>query len=277
MAPFAYEFRGNGDGQDRRRERDRERDRGRDRDNQRRRHGDDNRPPNHQFTFRFFPKPTSERPLLSRQRETTPELLGSNQDGQEKQQLKFARPDELTDSDEAEMDESSSEDDGTQPRKKRLVQLAPSAAAVEPPKWSNPDPYTALPPTDVTQTKRPDFVKLIRKARVAATAAGPVTSGDAVTTNEDFISFGAEDDDVADENTPPEHAPSGPKKQQKYENTGAGAKRTRDDQVKVFTGKFGKVSFTPQGDIVSVWKARSSDNQSPWLGMMEPTMHLGTR
>ncbi|OKL64171.1 hypothetical protein UA08_00721 [Talaromyces atroroseus] len=274
MAPFAYEFRGN-DGRDR----DRVRDDGPIRDKQRRRDGDRNRPPQHQFTFRFTPKPTSERPLLSRQRETTPELLGSHQDGHDKLQLKFAHPDELTDSDEADMEESSSEDDDSDsnpPRKKRAVQPAPTAAVV-PPKWSNPDPYTALPPPDETQTKRPDFVKLIRKARIAA-ASGPLTGGDAVTTNEDFISFGTEDDDLVDENLPPVNAPSGPKNnKQRVEDVGAGKKRTRDDQVKVFTGKFGKVGFTPQGDIISVWKARPSDNQTPWLELMEPTMHLGTR
>ncbi len=71
--------------------------------------------------------------------------------------------------------------------------------AVEKPKWSNPDPYTALPPPDETQVKRPDFVKLIRKARVSATAAEPLIGGDAVTTNDDFISFGADDDDFEDE------------------------------------------------------------------------------
>jgi non-canonical poly(A) RNA polymerase PAPD5/7 len=278
MAPFAYEFRGN-DGRDRGRDQARDRDRNRDpiRDRQRRRDGD-GRPPHHQFTFRFVPKPTSERPLLSRKRETTPELLGSHQDGQDKVQLKFAHLDELTDSDEADMEESSSENDDSDsnpPRKKRAVQPVTTAAVV-PPKWSNPDPYTALPPPDETQTKRPDFVKLIRKARIAATS-GP-TGGDAVTTNEDFISFGADDGDLADENLPPDNAPTGPKhQQQRVEDVGAGKKRTRDDQVKVFTGKFGKVSFTPQGDIISVWKARPSDNQTPWLNLMEPTIHLGTR
>jgi non-canonical poly(A) RNA polymerase PAPD5/7 len=179
------------------------------------------------------------------------------------------------------MEESSSEigdSDSNPPRKKRAVEPV-VVPTVEQPKWSNPDPYTALPPPDETQVKRPDFVKLIRKARISATAADPLAGGDAVTTNVDFISFGADDDDFEDENAPPENAPSGPKIRQQHqtEDVGAGKKRTRDDQVKVFTGKSGKVSFNSEGDIISIWKARLSDNGSPWLELMEPTMHIGTR
>jgi non-canonical poly(A) RNA polymerase PAPD5/7 len=207
-------------------------------------------------------------------------VLVSQQEGQDQPRFKFVQLDELTDSDEAEMDESASEiedSDLDRPRKKRAVEPV-VGPTVERPKWSNPDPYTALPPPDETQAKRPDFVKLIRKARVSATVAEPLVGGDAVTTNDDFISFGADDDDFEDENAPPENAPSGPKiRQQQTEDVSAGKKRTRDDQIKVFTGKSGKISFNSEGDIVSVWKARPSDNGSPWLELMEPTMHIGTR
>lgn len=273
MAPFAYEFRGGADQY-------RPGDRNSDRDKDRRRNGDRDRAPRHQFTFRFS-KPTADRPLLSQKRETTPELLVGQQEGQDQLRFKFAQLDELTDSDEAEMEESSSENgdsDLERPRKKRAVEPVVTPA-VEPPKWSNPDPYTALPPPDETHVKRPDFVKLIRKARISATAAEPLVGGDAVTTNDDFISFGANDDDFEDENAPPENAPSGPKLRQPHqtEDVGVGKKRTRDDQVKVFTGKSGKISFNSEGDIISVWKARPSDNGNPWLELMEPTMHLGTR
>ena len=114
------------------------------------------------------------------------------------------------------MEESSSENEESdldRPRKRRAVEPV-VALAVDKPKWSNPDPYTALPPPDETQVKRPDFVKLIRKARVSATAADPLVGGDAVTTNDDFISFGADDNDFEDENAPPENAPTGPKTHQ---------------------------------------------------------------
>lgn len=279
MAPIAYEFRGEADGyrpQDRHSDGDKDRDRDRDR----RRNGDRDRQPRNQFTFRF-PKPTADRPLLSQKRETTPELLVGQPEGQDQPRFKFVQLDELTDSDEAEMEESSSENedcDLERPRKKRAMEPVAIAPPAEQPKWSNPDPYTALPPPDETQVKRPDFVKLIRKARISATAAEPLVGGDAVTTNDDFISFGADDEDFEIDNAPPENAPLGPKVRSKQtEDVAAGKKRTRDDQIKVFTGKSGKISFNSEGDIVSVWKARPSDNGSPWLELMEPTMHIGTR
>lgn len=272
MAPFAYEFRGEADQY-------RPRDRNSDGDRDRRRNGDKDRAPRNQFTFRF-PKPTADRPLLSQKRETTPELLVGQPEGQDQPRFKFAQLDQLTDSDEAEMEESSSENeevDLDRPRKKQALEPV-VAPTIEKPMWSNPDPYTALPPPDETQVKRPDFVKLIRKARVSATAAEPLVGGDAVTTNDDFISFGADDDDFEVENAHPENAPTGPKLLQRQpEDVSAGKKRTRDDQIKPFTTKSGKITFNSEGDIASVWKARPSDNGSPWLELMEPTMHIGTR
>lgn len=286
MAPFAYEFRGGGDQSFRGHERNGDSiNRGGDRYRPRRDDADRDRSSRQQFTFRY-PKPTADRPLLSRQRETTPELLVAQQEGQDQPRFKFAQLNELTDSDEAEMDESSDENEGSDsnpPRKKRAVATTESdtIVAAERPKWSNPDPYTALPPPDETQTKRPDFVKLIRKARVSSTAAEPLFGGDAVTTNEDFISFGAEDASADEKDPILENAPSGPKSSSltrtRMEDLTAGKKRTRDDQVKVFSSKSGKVSFNTEGDIISIWKAGPSDNGSPWLEFMEPTMHIGTR
>lgn len=66
------------------------------------------------------------------------------------------------------------------------------------PKWSNPDPYTVLPPPDETQTKKKDVVKLIRKAKVAAVK--PDVPTNPVTDNVDFISFNF-DDDISDESS----------------------------------------------------------------------------
>ncbi|KAK7744223.1 hypothetical protein SLS53_003744 [Cytospora paraplurivora] len=75
--------------------------------------------------------------------------------------------DQLSDSDEAEMEMSDSEDESRQPTSKRARtttnQLDDGDDA---PKWSNPDPYTALPPVDDTDKKRKDVVQLIRKARM---------------------------------------------------------------------------------------------------------------
>ncbi|KAF1953657.1 hypothetical protein CC80DRAFT_507138 [Byssothecium circinans] len=57
------------------------------------------------------------------------------------------------------------------------------------PKWSNPDPYTALPPPQIG--KRVDVVGLIRKAKNDITEKTNGTN--AVAANHDFISFDQED------------------------------------------------------------------------------------
>lgn len=222
---------------------------------------DDKRPrPEHKFTFRF--RPTSERPLLAQEREKTPEFLGSAEDAAPK----FAHLDELelTDTDEADMDVSDSENgsgedgDESRPRKK---QKSATPAASEPPKWSNPDPYTVLPPPDESRTKRPDFVKLIRKARLAT---AKTTKTDEVTTNEDFISLDFNEEDYQ----PPENAPTGPK---------ANRKRTHDDELKGFSIRTGRSTGHINGEIVSQWRAGPEDDPAPWLKLMEPTLHVGTR
>lgn len=235
----------------------------------------DRRPrPNHEFTFRF-PRSTAERPLLTSKRESTPELLVGSGDGADKAPLKFAHLDEITDSDEAEMDVSDSDSDNRPPRKKRVVDPAP-VPVPQAVKWSNPDPYTALPPPDETQAKRPDVVKLIRKARLAASA--PVVQADAVTTNEDFISFDVGDFGDVDTARPPENAPKGPRSDRLGE-VAAGKKRTHDDEVKGYTRKFGRPLGTTQdnGNILHHWRAKSTDNGTPWYELMESTLHLGTR
>lgn len=243
--------------------------------------------PSHEFTFRF-PRPTSERPLLTTKRETTPEPLGAPKNGAEKAPLKFAPLTELTDSDEAEMDVSSDEDGSRPPRKKRAVEKEPSAPPA--PKWSNPDPYYVLPPPDESQTKKTDVVKLIRKARVAASAAAApaVTQTDAVASNEDFISFDMDDDDVEDEDEededesePPANAPKGPKNARPEERDGASRKRkrTHEDEIKGYSKKANPFAgkFRSDGGILDQWQPRPSENGTPWLELMEPTLHLGTR
>ncbi|KJR87688.1 DNA polymerase sigma subunit [Sporothrix schenckii 1099-18] len=111
--------------------------------------------------------------------------------------------DELSDSDEAEMDISGDEDGMSAPPRKRARLGAKDGDEV--PKWSNPDPYTVLPPTEAGVRKK-DVVQLIRKARVQGEKAAAATSGD----TEEFISCGfdssseeegeAAEESAADEN-----------------------------------------------------------------------------
>lgn len=136
--------------------------------------GSDRYRPEHRFTFKAYPR-TSARPLLTRERETTPEYVGPAKDENETQK-KFISLDEVSDSDEAEMEMSPRDKPGDgeesavasavePPHKKQIRESTPP---ITQPKWSNPDPYTVLPPEDETQShgKKKDIVKLIRKARV---------------------------------------------------------------------------------------------------------------
>ncbi|KAI9719792.1 MAG: hypothetical protein M1812_003280 [Candelaria pacifica] len=165
--------------------------------------------------------PTHERPLLRSRRETTPEQMAGMTEAQGGQ-AKFMAADDVSDSVEEDMElESEDEDDkpkgsmtqkliesglnGSEvgeneepPRKKQVrtgVDGRPAAESTGS-KWSNPDPYTVLPPIDESLKKKKDVLKLIRKARVAVEKSELPKS--AVAANEDFISFGF-DDEVSDD------------------------------------------------------------------------------
>lgn len=65
------------------------------------------------------------------------------------------------------------------------------------PKWSNPDPYTACPPPDETTGVKRDVVQLIRKAKNQDSEKA--IGSNAVAANDDFISFGDDEDGGDDE------------------------------------------------------------------------------
>jgi non-canonical poly(A) RNA polymerase PAPD5/7 len=202
--------------------------------------------------------PTADRPLLRMKRGNTPDqLLGMSQH-------QFRDFDELTDSEEAEMEESdgdqesiasdadqdgdniheesrSSENNVSEPpaKKRRVVD-----EELAPPKWSNPEPYTALPPvSEEAQRKKKDVVKLIRKARIAAEES--VSKPSQVATNDDFISFNfdedEEDEEEEEENNSSQPlsvigAPSGPRSMR--------ASETQVPQIQATTQE--KVTTAPQ-------------------------------
>lgn len=158
----------------------------------------------------WVPKRAGDRELLRTEREPTPEQMQGMNDGQSR----FKDVDEMSQSgSEAAMDladssdedaserrpkfttvnrveDSESEDD--HPRAKRARVQSPEHVAEEiKPKWSNPDPYTVLPPPDETQTrKNKDVVKLIRKAKVEAAKSESESAAAS-----DFISLNFDDDD----------------------------------------------------------------------------------
>lgn len=155
----------------------------------------------------------SERDFLKTNREPTPELMpGMDEDAGNG--VRYKAVDDLSDSDEAEMDVSNSDDENEadQPKKKQARAETQAADGDSVPRWSNPDPYTALPPPDESQRRKKDVVKLIRKARVDAAQEGAKTEAAAA----DFISFDFDDDKVDDKpghqfGLGVERAPTGPR------------------------------------------------------------------
>jgi non-canonical poly(A) RNA polymerase PAPD5/7 len=210
-----------------------------------------------EFTFRHAARPRiSDRPLFTEMRHSSPDPVFRGSNAAEK----FRQLDDFTDSDEEEMDESRSGEDEVQRPNKRLRSG---------PAWSNPDPYTALPPVADTQRKKQDVVKLIRRSRVTPPAAG---STDAPLANgEDFISFDMEDDVAADIYTedrmaPPANAPTGPKNKQADGTTQLG-KRKRDplDDGTKLPPKAKKGSrLHERGKILREWQASNLESSTPW-------------
>ncbi|CAG7969901.1 unnamed protein product [Penicillium salamii] len=237
--------------------------------------------PKHEFSFRYRPPPTAERPLLSRKREVTPDLLqGENET---KAPLKFASLDALSDSGEAEMDTSDDDSDNERPRKRRAMGLdgqQENLPAPPPPppatKWSNPDPYTVLPPPSEQTNKRVDVVKLIRKARLENAAKTETT--DAVKDNSDFISLGPMTE-LEPENNAPENAPKGPKGQETMDSGPGNRKRTREDELKGFSRKTGKPAsrYNYDGSVINEWKPRSQETGTPWFESTPSSLHIGSQ
>ena len=191
---------------------------------------------------RGFPA-TAERPLLRSTRGSTPEQM-TGMTLEQQHNTRFMVPEDISDSEEKEMEESEPEDvnetnqisssavlssdminanpsdDATEPvRKKQIREFAERepALASPVPKWSNPDPYTVLPPPDETQKKRKDVVKLIRKARIATEQE--LVPNNALVANDDFISLNFENEadlmsDTEESDKEPKGvpgAPSGPR------------------------------------------------------------------
>jgi non-canonical poly(A) RNA polymerase PAPD5/7 len=132
-------------------------------------------------------------------------LLQHHDDGQEQTYgvsdgpNRFMNIDDMSDHEEADMDESDASGngevaEGQDGNHKVARTLAPRDDGNAVPKWSNPDPYTSLPPPSETTGVKKDVVKLIRKAKNQA--AEKAIGNNAVAANDDFISFG---DDAGDD------------------------------------------------------------------------------
>ncbi|KAK2033104.1 hypothetical protein LX32DRAFT_115809 [Colletotrichum zoysiae] len=152
----------------------------------------------------------AERELLRERRDGVDENLVAEADAG----IVYRDIDELSDDEEADMEISdNSDDESGEPSNKRARRSGNDDSGNSVPKWSNPDPYTALPPPDAAERKKRDMVKMIRKARVDDTAADKLAAS---TEAEEFISFDfdeAGDNDKAEEEEiilPPSEPPSPP-------------------------------------------------------------------
>lgn len=232
--------------------------------------------------------------------------------------------DQLSDSDEADMDISDDENDSAQPTAKRARTAANSTPADEAPKWSNPDPYTALPPEQDQDKKKKDVVQLIRKARVEPAKSGRTSL---LADDEDFIrcdsgSEGEQDEDefidpltynrerlstqgapgpaailpaasgtssiqnkaaAAQASVPPIASKATKRvdfEMDLPESTGLGSrKRTHDDVLKL--PAHAQLKAAPKrpsgGSIVSEWRLKKGENQSPWVTAPSLTTQVSVR
>lgn len=111
-----------------------------------------------------------------------------NADGQVRFNALVSSSDE-SDADDTGRPTSSSEEEGEIRRKRFKVDAPPAKPEV--PKWSNPDPYSVLPPTETIGAPRKDIVQVIRKAKNDVPRSGMTQSA---AQNDDFISFTFGDD-----------------------------------------------------------------------------------
>ena len=249
----------------------------------------------------------ADRPLLHTRRDRTPDQLDGMAD-ENTDIPKFRNLENMSDSDSEIMVESESENDASD--KEKLQQTEEIKAA---PRWSNPEPYTSLPPPEASR-KRKDVVKLIRKARVAASKNDEHLKQ--LAQNDDFISFGIEKKEKLQEYS--REAPTntrndlvdldGQTRRTTVENTNGrggikpdgkafdvvsnniasrltGLKRkrsiddTHDEAVPPVLPKRQRTGkkTQPTGEILDEWAAKDLSNCTPWASEHQWTENAGFR
>lgn len=208
-------------------------------------------PPPPEFTFRAR-KGISERPLLQNRLNRGPDItLGTvNREGAI---AKYQNVDDMSDSDDQEMDVSE-DDDGN-----HAVHTQEAL-----PKWSSAEIYTSLPPPTESRKKK-DVVKLIRKARLEHKAIDDLQTG--VTANDDFISFGIDSADQEMFDFAPADAPKGPRADGLSPQKSK--KRKRDvyleqQMTAPAVMRRGKVAHR-NGAILPEWQPKTSEDSTPWF------------
>lgn len=170
---------------------------------------------------------------------------------------KFRDVDKLTDSEE---DDMSGSDENPCPSKRIRTEAMDSPSAAVAPKWSNPDPYTALPPPPEATGKRTDVVKLIRKAKISDDL--DKESAD-LAKNADFISFDMLDGGF--DETP--DAPTGPK----ADNHHHLGKRKRDQEDARPRPPRGYPHAQKDAPVLREYQASGYVSATPWLSAFSST------
>jgi non-canonical poly(A) RNA polymerase PAPD5/7 len=263
-------------------------------------HHDRNNANGYQRGGRYKKAAPHERALLQHRDDTTEHTYGVS-DGPNR----FMNIDDMSDHEEADMevesDASGAGDDaeGQTSNHKVAKTETPRADGNTVPKWSNPDPYTSLPPPSETTGVKRDVVQLIRKAKNQA--AEKAIGNNAVAANDDFISFGDDDgtdvgaDDKVDEvddddsglrmyeddepvpvrskHTLPPRPVEGSLNEAAYaSNMYSEPPRDRYQPSQARRGNKRKVDASVT--IVDEWVASSRDNPTPWADDPETYKHL---
>ena len=182
--------------------------------------------------------------------------------------------------------------DNEPPTKRQALTSARNTDGDGIPKWSNPDPYSVLPPVDEVQRKRKDPVAFIRKAFKAA--EGKAVAQSQVAANDDFISF---EDDVAEStaSSPGSRSELGASPEHIVLDNGnqihvthpaieadsflGSRKRTFNDEIKPIE-QAPKASLAhPTGSLLEDWVPRTLKEATPWLdretsGVISPSFRL---
>ena len=231
-------------------------------------------PLRHEQQRRFPPPPprtAANRPLFNLRHNEIADFAFTN--GNSEPKFSFRNLNELTDSEEEEMAQLDDEQPTHRANKRARLSKIESDAAPALPKWSNPDPYTSLPPAADATAKRTDVVKLIRKARVDT-----LNGLQKVNKADDFISFEGAEPDSSEEsahsslpspNAPPLAAPVAPRAESKNMATG---KRKRGLEL-------GDEAPLPRSDnqiyadqlVQDKWIAAPGIPTTPWLKAHPPS------
>ena len=177
---------------------------------------------------------------------------------------KYKDVDELSDDEEQDMELSDdSQSDADQPAKKRAKFEEPSASDAATPKWSNPDPYTALPPPDPSNRKKKDVVQLIRKARVEAEDKddAPAPAPD------EFISLDTSSDESDHSDEAADTDDRGSRRGHRDDDPLGSRKRTADDEIKPPLQSFAKKqrsNMELKGALSSEWLPAPGQDPCPW-------------